>query len=276
MGHNDEPRALGEAMDVFEAIRKRHTTNGPFADRPVAPEHKRLLLELAARAPSHFNSQPWRFIVVEDAQRRAALAEIAGASMRDLMADGRFWQQYRKFFRLSDEEVAATRDGIHFDHMPAVLKPFAKYLFTERGAAVMNTLQVPRVLGNDARRLVANSPMLLGLALAREVYVPGELTGLYTLISLGAVVQTLWLTATALGMGMQFVSTPQEIPSNWALVSALLGVPDDFELLLLLRLGYEDASLKRPTIDWTSPQRKGIAELAFQEEWGRPVSSSSF
>jgi hypothetical protein len=193
--------------------------------------------------------------------------------MRDLMEDGRFWQQYRKFFRLSQEEAESTRDGIHFDHIPSVLKPFAKYLFTERGAAVMNTFQVPRVLGNDARKLVENSPMLMGIALSREVYKPGELTGLYTLISLGAVIQTIWLSAVSLGIGFQFVSTPQEIPEKWALVSALLGVPDDFELMVLFRLGYEDPNIKRPTIDWTSPQRKGIDELAFQEVWGQPISA---
>jgi nitroreductase len=262
-------------MDLDEAIRKRHTTNGAFADRTVAPEHKRMILELAARAPSHFNSQPWRFVVVEDAERRRALGRIAGESMRDLMEDGRFWQQYRKFFRLSQDEAEGTRDGIHFDHIPSVLKPFAKYIFTERGAAVMNTFQVPRVLGNDARRLVENSPMLMGIALSQEVYKPGELSGLYTLISLGAVIQTIWLAATSLGMGFQFVSTPQEIPEKWALISAMLGVPEGFELMVLFRLGYEDPSLKRPTIDWSSPQRKGIDELAFQEVWGQPIAVES-
>ena len=113
--------------------------------------------------------------------------------------------------------------------------------------------------------------MLLGIALSHEVYKPGELTGLYTLISLGAVIQTIWLAATSLGMGFQFVSTPQEIPEKWALTSALLGVPDGFELMVLCRLGYEDPAIKRPTIDWSSPQRKGIDELAFQEAWGQPV-----
>jgi nitroreductase len=204
----------------------------------------------------------------------AALAEVAGTSMRQLMAEGRFWQQYRKFFRLSAEEAEATKDGIHFDNMPAVLKPFAKYLFTERGAQMMNTFQVPRVLGNDARKLVANSPMLMGIALSREMYKPEELTGLYTMISLGAVIQTIWLTATSVGMGFQFVSTPQEIPEQWALVSTMLGVPENFELVVLFRLGYEDTNLKRPTIDWTSPQRKGLAELAFQETWGQKLPES--
>jgi nitroreductase len=259
-------------MDLYDAIRKRHTTNGPFADQAIDPAHKRMLLELVARAPSHFNSQPWRFIVIENAERRQALADVAGMSMRQLMAEGRFWQQYRKFFRLSAAEAEATRDGIHFDNIPQVLKPFAKYLFTERGTQMMNSFQVPRVLGNDARKLVAGSPMLLGIALSRELYKPAELTGLYTLISLGAVVQTIWLAATSLGMGFQFVSTPQEIPEQWALVSALLGVPEDYELMLLCRLGYEQAIQKRPTIDWSSPQRKAIDELAYQETWGQPMA----
>lgn len=258
-------------MDLYDAIRKRHTTNGAFADRLIDPAHKRTILELAARAPSHFNSQPWRFVVVEDAARRREIGLIAGESMRLLMQEGRFWQQYRRFFRLSPEEVAATNDGIHIDNIPSVLKPFAKYIFTERGASMMNSFQVPRVLGNDARKLVEHAPLLLGIALSNEVYQPGELTGLYTLISLGAVVQTIWLAATSLGIGMQFVSTPQEIPAQWARVSTLLGVPDGFELMILFRLGYEDPAIKRPTIDWSSPQRKGIDELAFQEVWGQPV-----
>lgn len=255
-------------MELSDAIQKRHTTNGAFADRPIDPAHKRQIFEMAARAPSHFNAQPWRFIVVEDAERRKQLGEIAGESMRMLMADGRFFQQYRRFFRMSEQEIAASNDGIHFDQVPGVLKPFTKYVFTDRGAAMLNTFQVPRVLGNDARKLVANSPMLVGIALDRALYQPNELTGVYTSISLGAVIQTIWLTATSLGMGFQFVSTPQEIPDQWSKVSALLGVPESHELIVLFRLGYEDPTLKRPTIDWSSPQRKPVEELVFQECWG--------
>lgn len=255
-------------MDLLDAIQKRHTTNGPFANRPVAPEHVQAILEMAARAPSHFNSQPWRFVVIEDATRRAALGEIAGDSMRQLMAEGRFVQQYGRFFRFSEEETASSNDGIHFDNVPAVLRPFVKYVLTERSGQVLNTFQVPRVLGNDARKLVAASPLLLGIALDRSLYRPNELTGVYTSISLGAVVQTIWLTATAYGMGLQFVSTPQEIPEQWARVSALLRVPAEYELILLMRLGYEDPAIKRPTIDWRSPQRKPVSDLAFRDEWG--------
>ena len=54
-------------------------------------------------------------------------------------------------------------------------------------------------------------------------------------------------------------------------VGALLGV-EDFELMVLFRLGYEDPAIKRPTINWSSPQRKRIDELAFQEVWGQPLN----
>ena len=76
-------------MDLYDAIRARHTTNGAFDDRPVSAADKECLLSMAARAPSHFNSQPWRFVVVEDSARRKQIGQIAGESMRRLIEKGR-------------------------------------------------------------------------------------------------------------------------------------------------------------------------------------------
>ena len=53
----------------------------------------------------------------------------------------------------------------------------------------------------------------------------------YSVISMGAVIQTLWLVTTEIGMGMQFISTQGEIPENWKSVSDLLKVPDSYELM---------------------------------------------
>jgi nitroreductase len=258
--------------DLFESIRRRRTSNGAFKPDPIAPEHIRTLIEMASHAPSHFNSQPWRFLIVQDRARRQAIADIAGDSMRMLMEEGTFWKRYSKYFRFSKDEVDKTADGIHFDHIPSVLKPFARYVFSPKGGAVINKFQVPRVLGNDAHKLVASSPLLLGITLTRSEYQPEELSGLYSVISLGAVIQTIWVTANALGIGMQFVSTPMEVEGQWEKIVALLGVPDEQALLVLFRLGYVDAQVKRPTIDWSSPQRKGIGELAFAEQWGTSLT----
>jgi nitroreductase len=100
-------------MQLFDAIRSRRTTNGAFQAQPIVPEHLRQLLELASHAPSHFNSQPWRFIVVQDQARRQQIANIAGDSMRILMEQGTFWRRYSRYFRFSQAEVEQSADGIY-------------------------------------------------------------------------------------------------------------------------------------------------------------------
>ena len=103
------------------------------------------------------------------------------------------------------------RDGIHFDQMPSVLKPFSRQIFSNTGQAVMNRFGVPRTLGEDNRKLVAGSPLLLAVLLDKAEYRPGELSGFYSIFGMGAAVENIWLTTTELGMGIQFVSTPREL-----------------------------------------------------------------
>jgi nitroreductase len=258
-------------MDIFETIVNRRTTNTAFADKKVSHEHIEMLIKMASHAPSHFNSQPWRFIVITDESVIGKIAKIAGDSMVQLMEDGRFWKQYRKYFRFSEEEIEKTKDGIHIDHVPAVLKPFVRTVFSEKGGKVMAKFKVPRILGNDEEKLVARSPVLFVILLTKDEYKKEELSGFYSVISMGAVIQNLWLTTTALGIGMQFISTPGEIPENWNAISSLLGVPDDYEMMAIFRMGYVDPGMKRPTIDWKSSQRKSPHELAFSDKWGKKL-----
>jgi nitroreductase len=258
-------------MELFQAIVNRKTANSAFANKKVSNEHIELLIKMASHSPSHFNSQPWRFIAVTDETIISSIAKIAGDSMAQLMEDGRFWKQYRKYFRFSEEDIQKTKDGILIDHLPAVLKPFVRQIFSEKGGKVMAKFKVPRILARDEEKLVAKSPLLLIVLLTKEEYKPNELSGFYSLISMGAVIQTLWLTTTAIGMGMQFISTPGEIPVKWKEISDLLFVPDSFEMCAIFRMGYVDPEIKRPTIDWRSSQRKPVNELAFGDIWGNEL-----
>lgn len=258
-------------MDLLEAIVNRKTANSKFAEKKVSDEHIELLIKMSSHSPSHFNSQPWRFIAVTDENVIGNIAKIAGDSMVQLMEDGRFWKQYRKYFRFSDEEIEKTKDGIHIDHLPAVLKPFVRTIFSETGGKVMAKFKVPRILGNDEEKLVASSPLLFVICLTRDEYKKEELSGFYSVISMGAVIQTLWLVTTSIGMGMQFISTPGEIPENWKAISDMLNIPDEFEMCAIFRMGYVDPGIKRPTIDWRSSQRKPIEELSYKDKWGVPI-----
>lgn len=257
-------------MELFEAIRRRRTTNGQFLPDPVSLEHQRMLVELGAMAPSHFNSQPWRFVLVDDRRIIGEVARISGESMRRLMEEGTFWKRYRPYFRFSEEEMEERRDGIHIDQLPKVLKPFRRQIFSNTGQAVMNRFGVPRILAEDNRKLVAGSPLLLAILLDKTEYRPGELSGFYSIFGMGAAVENIWLATTELGMGIQFVSTPMEFPENWKEIKHLLAVPDALELMAVYRLGYLPEEKRRPTIDWTSNQRKRLSQYVFRNTCAVP------
>nr|WP_205708455.1 nitroreductase family protein [Kineococcus siccus] len=249
----------------MEAIRRRRTTNGAFLPDPVSAEHQRLLVEVAGRAPSQLNSQPWRFVLVEDPATIGAVAAISGDAMTEAMAGGTFFERYKRYFRFSAAEMERTRSGMLFDRLPAPLRPFTRQVFTRSGQRLVNTLRVPQTLGEENRRLVAGSPLLLGVLLDRAEYRPGELSSFYSLFSMGAAMENLWLTTTEVGLGIQFVSFPMEVPGAWARIEALLRVPDDLELMAVYRIGYVPPEERRPAIDWSSHHRKRLSQYVFRE-----------
>lgn len=63
-------------MDFFEAISKRHSYRGTFENRNVPKEDIVKILDAGLRAPSGYNSQTTRFVVVTDATIREKLNEI--------------------------------------------------------------------------------------------------------------------------------------------------------------------------------------------------------
>lgn len=257
-------------MDLLDVIRRRRTTNGPMLPDPVSEEHQRTLMEVAGRAPSQLNSQPWRFVIVERRETIEAIADISGESMTTAMSNGTFFERYKPYFRFSKAEMARRRDGMLFDRLPAPLRPFTSQAFTPRGQRLINTLKVPQTLGSENRRLVAGSPLLLGVMLDRAEYRPGELSSFYSVFSMGAAMENIWLTTVELGMGIQFVSFPMEVPGQWARIEGLLAVPDELELMAVYRLGYLPAEQRRPAIDWTSHERKLPSQYVFRETCATP------
>ena len=60
-------------QDTMVLMRARYSCRGYDADRQVTPEQVAQVIEAARIAPSACNRQPWRFVVVRDPQRRAAM-----------------------------------------------------------------------------------------------------------------------------------------------------------------------------------------------------------
>ena len=64
-------------MNIYEAIKKRRSVRDYRPDEPVSEESLKKILEAARLAPSAHNSQEYKFIVVEDRQKRKDLAKAA-------------------------------------------------------------------------------------------------------------------------------------------------------------------------------------------------------
>lgn len=71
-----------ELLATTRAVRKRLDL-----DRPVPRAVITECLELAVQAPTASNNQTWRWIVVEDAAKRAAIAELYGKAGRAYLAE---------------------------------------------------------------------------------------------------------------------------------------------------------------------------------------------
>jgi nitroreductase len=83
-------------MELFAAIQTRSSAGRVGAPGPT-PEDLERLLQAAARAPDHGRLKPWRFIVLEGAQREAFTAAAAEAKRARIPA-------------MTEEQVAAERD----------------------------------------------------------------------------------------------------------------------------------------------------------------------
>lgn len=63
-------------LDVFEAARNRVSIR-KYTDEPVSDQEILELVDVAGRAPSPWNIQPWRVIAVRDPELKARLQEAA-------------------------------------------------------------------------------------------------------------------------------------------------------------------------------------------------------
>ncbi|WP_287584815.1 nitroreductase family protein [Candidatus Borrarchaeum sp.] len=68
-------------MDVYEAIRKRKSVRR-YKDKEVEQEKLTRILEAARLAPSASNKQEWRFVVVQDKEKRRKLSAEAARGQK--------------------------------------------------------------------------------------------------------------------------------------------------------------------------------------------------
>jgi nitroreductase len=192
-------------LSTTRAVRKRLDF-----DRPVEEEVLRECLELAVQAPSGSNSQNWRFVVVTDADKKAAL----GALYR------RAWEIYEtmpqnaaNFYQGSDSTRVAQQDRV---------MDSARYLADRMG-------EVPAMLIPCLNMRIDGSPNIA----AASMY--------------GSVIPAAWsfcLAARERGVGTSWTSLHLIFEEEAA---AIVGIPfAEITQLALIAVGYTQGTDFKP------------------------------
>lgn len=218
-------------MTVSEAVAARRSVRG-FTDRPVDPELLRRLVELAARAPSGGNLQPWHIDVVGGAPLEGFKREIAAKIM------------------------AGETETPAYDIYPLKLDdPYRGRRF-EVGEAMYGHIGIPREDKAARRMWFARNFAFFGAPVALFCTVDRGM-GPPQWSDLGMYLQTLMLLLVEHGLA----SCPQEC---WAIypdtVTRFLGTPPGRMLFCGMAIGYEDKaepanrlrSIRAPIDEWAS------------------------
>jgi len=215
-------------MDALEAIRKRRAVR-TYTDQPVDDEVVDRLLRLALRAPTGGNAQAWSLLVVREAERRRAVAEI-------VIAGG------ARYFELMRPAAEGT---------------------TPEGHAEWARGYAEQVLGSYRQVPV----WIVGLVVPRGNYPPEmkEAGAVDDLLSLGFAMENLFIAARALGLGTVPTTAFQRFRLDE--LRQVLGLPGEVDPAIMTPLGYPPAfpeglapALKKNRRAWRS--------LVHDETWG--------
>jgi nitroreductase len=103
-------------MDTFDAIYQRRAIKGFDPDHTISSEEERKLLDAAIQAPTSFNIQHWRFVILRDPELRQRIrtefgndqTQMTDASLLVLLtADKKAWTKNPdRYWRNAPPEVA--------------------------------------------------------------------------------------------------------------------------------------------------------------------------
>jgi len=236
-------------QDLLDLIKQRHSSRGPFdPDHAIDPDALHLILAAATWAPTAHNMQNFKIIVVRDKTVLAQLGDL------ESQTSPTFVQENYRQLSFSEEELTAKKTGLLASQFPPA------WLTDE---AQQGQLQLPpSPLGSQ----VSDGPVLLMIVTdprRRAPDSPGDFLGH---ISLGCMIENMWLMATALGIDFHIISTLGNQPLADD-VKQVLDVPPELDIVFGCRLGYatgrpaNSPRVRRELVDFVSPDKFGAPPL---------------
>ncbi len=205
-------------MEVIEAIRTRRSIRA-FKPDPVPKKVLRELLDVSRWAPSGGNVQPWYFEVL-------AGEALAKAKAR-LMEKATTWDGH---------DYAGTKPDL-----PRT-GPYSKVLMPRRLAlkALQDPIYYPPGTKDlEAAQLERRKYMLSFFGAPSIILICTHDRGPNSIVSIGAVAQTICLVALTYGLGTCIMGIPVLWPE---IFRELLNIPEDRAIATSVAIGYSDSA----------------------------------
>jgi nitroreductase len=208
-------------MDILKIIQERQSARVPFdRERPVPAEHLRQILEAARWTPTAHNMQNFEIVVVDDRRLLDAIAGVRAGISEEFIREN--YEQ----LSFSEEELRRKKVGLLATMFPASWRTPGKephldeaHAHSILGEPIRSSAALLVVLYDPRRRAPASEGDVLGM------------------MSLGCLMQNMWLVASALGIGFQ-VQSSLAAPHVENEVKKLLAVPPPLRIGFACRLGY--------------------------------------
>jgi len=204
-------------MDIVEAIQQRKSIRA-FKPDPVPKEILKEILDLALRAPSWANTQPWEFAIVTGKK----LEEVRQASV--------------------EKGTAAEEDN------PDIPRPreFPESYDTRRRVLGRKVLELKGIQREDKEKRrwwllqglrLFEAPCVIYIYIDRSFHIQGDGLNIWPIFDCGLVAENIMLLATKYGLGtiaqIQAVVYPD-------VLRKVLEIPDSKLIVLGIAVGYPD------------------------------------
>ena len=236
---------------LVKIIQQRRSMRVPFdPKRPVSKENLREILEAARWAPTAHNMQNYEILVVDDKKVLKKIGKIKSSVSEAFIRENYLQLSF------SEKELFQKKVGILGTNFPLDWRDPARLDEAVRESA-------PSPLNQRIR----GSPLLLIVVYDSRKRAPASEGDVLGFISLGCVMENIWLMAQSRGISVQILSA---FSGNAVEKEAkrILGVPEYMKIAFALRLGYP---VSRPTKQLRV--RRDIEMLTHHNKFGNKGSS---
>jgi nitroreductase len=213
--------------EILKNIKDRRSLRMPFdAERSIAKQDLKQILEAARWTPTAHNMQNFEIIVVDDKKILKAIFSIKRTISETFVRENYLQLSF------SEEELLKKKTGILGTMFPPSWRKsdFSLKNFSKKEIESM-------------QGFYPTGPLLLVILYDPSKRAPASEGDFLGIISLGCVMENMWLVANSLGIGFHILSSLSSEPVVKE-VKKILNIPKNLDVAFTCRLGYPK---NRPT-----------------------------